>query len=263
MSVLKALILGILQGLTEFLPVSSSGHIELGKAILNVDVADSLTFTVLVHGATVLSTIVVFRKDIYALLKNLISFQWTDSNKFVVMLLVSAVPVGIVGLLWEEEVDALFTGRLMLVGTMLLVTATILYLTYFAKDQDKKVGFWQALLIGVAQAFAVIPGISRSGATIGTALLLGIKRDQATRFSFLMVLLPIIGATGLKVKELIEQPGGESADLLPMLAGFLGAFIAGLAACKWMITLVRKGQIIYFAFYCLVIGSLAIINGLV
>ena len=170
------------------------------------------------------------------------------------------IPVGIVGVLWEEEVDALFSGRVLLVGVMLLVTATILYLTIFAKRQDKNVGFRQALIIGVAQAFAVMPGISRSGATIGTALLLGIKRDQATRFSFLMVLLPILGATAMKVKDLIEQEGAGSAEFWPMAAGFVGAFLSGLVACKWMITLVRKGQIIYFAFYCFIIGTIAIIS---
>lgn len=258
MSTLEALILGILQGLTEFLPVSSSGHIELGKVLLNVQDPDSLTFTVLVHGATVLSTITVFRRDIYALIKNIFTFQWSESNQFIVKLLVSMIPVGIVGLIWEEEVDALFSGRLLLVGTMLLVTATILYSTNFASQHGKKVGYWQSLVIGLAQAFAVIPGISRSGATIGTALLLGIDRDQATRFSFLMVLLPILGATALKIKALIEQPGNESADFWPMLAGFAGAFLAGLLACQWMITLVRRGKIVYFAIYCLVIGGIAI-----
>ena len=170
------------------------------------------------------------------------------------------IPVGIVGVLWEEEVDALFSGRVLLVGVMLLVTATILYLTIFAKRQDKNVGFRQALIIGVAQAFAVMPGISRSGATIGTALLLGIKRDQATRFSFLMVLLPILDATAMKVKDLIEQEGAGSAEFWPMAAGFVGSFLSGLVACKWMITLVRKGQIIYFAFYCFIIGTIAIIS---
>ncbi len=263
MSVLEALILGIVQGLTEFLPVSSSGHIELGKVLLGVKAHDTLTFTVLVHGATVLSTIVVFYKDIYALLRNLFPLNWTDSNKYVLKLVISMIPVAIVGVLWEEEVDALFSGRLLLVGSMLLITATILYLTLLARRQDKKVGFGHALIIGLAQAFAVIPGISRSGATIGTALLLGIKRDQATRFSFLMVLLPILGATALKVKALVEDPSAGNADFWPMFAGFLGAFLAGVAACRWMVALVRKGKIIYFSFYCLMIGVVAIISALV
>ncbi len=260
MSTLEALILGILQGLTEFLPVSSSGHIELGKVLLNIQDPNSLTFTVLVHGATVLSTITVFRREIYALIKNIFKFQWSESNQYIVLLVISMIPVGLVGVLWEKQIDALFSGRLFLVGSMLLVTATVLYSTIFANHKGKKVSYGSALIIGVAQAFAVIPGISRSGATIGTALLLGIDRDDATRFSFLMVLLPILGATALKVKTLIEQPGSVSADFWPMFAGFTGAFLAGLFACQWMITLVRRGKIVYFALYCLVIGGIAIIS---
>jgi len=263
MSVLEALILGILQGLTEFLPISSSGHIELGKVLLDIQKADSLTFTVLVHGATVLSTIVIFRKDIWALLKNAFSLTWSESNQYVVKLLISMIPVGIVGVLWEDQVNALFSGRLVLVGIMLLITAFILYLTRYAQRQDKNVGFGQALVIGLSQAMAVMPGISRSGATIGTALLLGVKKEKATRFSFLMVLVPILGATALKVKELLAQPAAQaSADFWPMAVGFLGAFLAGLAACQWMVALVRKGKLIYFALYCLLIGGIAIISGM-
>lgn len=258
MSVIEALLLGILQGLTEFLPVSSSGHIELGKVLLGIDDPDSLVFTILVHGATVLSTIVVFRKDIGQLLQSAFAFHWNDNTQYILKIVISAIPVAVVGLLWEEEIEQFFQGNLMLVGVMLLVTATILYLTLFAPKNHKNVGYGVALIIGIAQTIAVMPGISRSGATIGAALLLGIKKDQATRFSFLMVLLPIIGATVIKILALVQEPASTSAQFMPMVAGFLGAFLAGLAACKWMITLVQQGKLIYFAFYCLIIGGTAI-----
>lgn len=262
MSVLEALLLGILQGLTEFLPVSSSGHIELGKVLLGIDNPDSLVFTILVHGATVLSTIVIFRKDIGQLLQSAFAFQWNDNTQYILKIVISAIPVAVVGLLWEEEIEQFFQGNLMLVGVMLLVTATILYLTLFAPKNHKDVGYGLALIIGIAQTIAVMPGISRSGATIGAALLLGIKKDQATRFSFLMVLLPIIGATVIKVLALFQEPSSTSAQFMPMAAGFLGAFLAGLAACKWMIALVQQGKLIYFAFYCLIIGGTAIVADL-
>lgn len=262
MSIIEALLLGILQGLTEFLPVSSSGHIELGKVLLGINDPDSLVFTILVHGATVLSTIVVFRKDIGELLNNAFAFQWNAHTQYIAKIAISAIPVAVVGLLWEEEIEQFFQGNLMLVGVMLLVTATILYLTLFAPKNHKEVGYGIALIIGIAQTIAVMPGISRSGATIGAALLLGIKKDQATRFSFLMVLLPILGATVMKVLALVQEPTTSSAQFLPMAAGFTGAFLAGLLACQWMITLVRQGKLIYFAVYCLLIGGAAIIADL-
>ena len=194
MSWLEALILGIIQGLTEFLPVSSSGHLELGKAILGVEAKESLIFTVVVHGATVLSTIVVFYKEIIDLFVGFFKFKWNDSTKYIAKIAISMIPVLIVGLFFKDEVEALFAGNILLVGSMLIVTAILLGFTYFAKKNTKSIGFIDSFIIGVAQAFAVIPGISRSGSTIATGILLGNKKELVARFSFLMVLIPIIGA---------------------------------------------------------------------
>jgi len=261
-SILEAIILGLVQGLTEFLPVSSSGHLELGKAILDVKNADNLTFSVIVHGATVLSILVVFRKDILALIRGLFAFKWNDETKFVSLLLVSAIPTAIVGLLFEEQIEALFSGKILLVGCMLLITALLLFTTRYAPKQKKEIGFFEAIIVGIAQTIAILPGISRSGATISTSLLLGIDREKATRFSFLMVLIPIIGATFLKTLDLFENPTALQSEGMPMLAGFIAAFVSGLLACSWMLRLVKKGKIYYFAIYVALAGIVAIIAGL-
>jgi len=258
---LEALILGLLQGLTEFLPVSSSGHLELGKYIMDLSSADSLQFTVLVHGATVLSTIVVFYKDILRLFGALFRFKWDADTQYIVKIIVSMIPVGIVGLFFKDYVESFFDGNIIFVGCMLLVTAMLLYFTYYAKTNDKEVGFKSAFIIGVSQAMAVLPGISRSGSTIATGLLLGVKREEMARFSFLMVLVPIIGAN---LKDLADMPIGEisfSASM-PMVVGFITAFVSGLAACKLMINLVNRGKLVYFAIYCTIIGLVAIAVGL-
>ncbi len=255
---LEALILGLVQGLTEFLPVSSSGHLELGKAILNVNPEKSLMFTVLVHGATVLSTIVVFYKDIWRLLKGLFAFQWNEETSYIMKIIISMIPVAFLGFFFKEEVESFFSGNIRFVGSMLIVTAALLALTYFRKTNQRKVGFLDSILIGIAQAIAVLPGISRSGATISTGLVLGVKREFAARFSFLMVLIPILGAN---FKDLAsgEITGSAEVGVMPLIVGFLAAFISGLFACKWMIKIVRKGKLIYFAIYCLIIGVIAII----
>ena len=260
MSWIESIILGIVQGLTEFLPISSSGHLEIGKALMYSDVQMSLTFTVIVHGATVLSTIVVFRKDIYRLLSDLFRFEWNDSTVYISKLVFSMIPVVIAGLLFEEEIEKFFTGNLVLVGSMLLVTATLLLFSYYFRSKTKNISFLHALIIGIAQTLAVLPGISRSGATISTGLMLGGKREEVTRFSFLMVLLPIIGAN---VKDLMDHDfsGGGEMSILPLVLGFIAAFISGLFACKWMIRIVNKGKLIYFAFYCIAIGLAAILFG--
>jgi len=262
MSILEAILLGLVQGLTEFLPVSSSGHLELGKAILGVEATDQLAFTVLVHGATVLSILVVFRKDILALIKGVFAFKWNDETKLVSLLIFSAIPVALVGLLFEEQIEALFSGRIVMVGMFLLVTAALLFSTRYAVGKGKDVGFKQAILIGIAQTIAILPGISRSGATISTALLLGIDREKATRFSFLMVLIPIMGATLLQVLKLLKEPASLQAEGMPLLAGFIAAFLSGLLACSWMLQLVKKGKIGYFAIYVALAGIAAIIAGL-
>ena len=260
MSVLQALLLGIIQGLTEFLPVSSSGHLELGHALLGVENHNNLLFAVVVHGATVLSTIVVFRKDIISLLLALFSFKWNNDTRYIFYLLISAVPVAVLGIFFKEEIERLFTGNLVFVGSMLLITAALLAFTQFAKAKEKELKLPDALIIGIAQALAVLPGISRSGSTIATGLLLGKKKNEIARFSFLMVLLPIIGAniidlSGSNVSSL------DSIGILPLFVGFIAAFISGLLACRWMISIVKRGKLIYFSVYCLIIGLIAIFAG--
>lgn len=258
MTWIEALILGIIQGLTEFLPVSSSGHIELGKAILGTESTDNLMFSVLVHTATMLSIIVVFRKDILNLIVQAFCFEWNPETRFITLILVSMIPTGIVGLLFESQIEQFFDGRIMFVGFMLLVTASVLFSTRLVKKGSKEVNYPKALLIGLAQTIAILPGISRSGATIGTALLLGIDRDAATRFSFLMVLPPIAGATLIKLKDLFSEPAAYSQEIVPLGIGFVAAFISGVIACSWMLRIVRKGNISYFSVYCLIIGLTAI-----
>lgn len=264
MSLIEAIILGILQGLTEFLPVSSSGHIELGKALLNVQGADDATFTIIVHGATVLSIMVVFWKTIWELLQGLFRFQWDTETQYIVKLALSMVPVGLVGVFFEDEINALFEGRIVMVGCFLILTGGILFLTKLERKETKGVGFKDALIIGVMQAIAILPGISRSGTTISTALALGISREKATRFSFLMVLAPILGATILKAKDLMEVGGSATQDItaISYLAGFIAAFLSGVIACNWMIALVNKGKILYFSIYCFIIGAIAIGYGM-
>ena len=253
------MILGIIQGLTEFLPVSSSGHLELGKAILGDTSVpeESLLFTVVLHFATALSTLVIFRKDVLEILTGLFSFKWNEETQFSLKIIISMLPAVIVGLLFEEQLEALFGGNILFVGFMLLVTALLLWLADKAKDTGKKVSYSNAFVIGVAQAIAMLPGISRSGATISTSVLLGNDKTKAARFSFLMVVPLIFGKIA---KDLL---GGEltssSTDLTALAVGFIAAFVAGLVACTWMISLVKKSKLSWFAIYCFVVGIAAII----
>jgi undecaprenyl-diphosphatase len=258
MSWIEALLLGLLQGLTEFLPVSSSGHLELGKALLDINPKNSLVFTVVVHGATVLSTIVIFYKDIWKLIKGLLAFKWNEETKYILKIFISMIPVGIVGVFFKDEVESFFDGNIAFVGAMLLFTSALLAFTYFKKSNDRNITYLDSFIIGVAQAIAVLPGISRSGSTIATGLLLGDKKELVAKFSFLMVLIPIIGAN---FKDLAggEMTGNEGIGVIPLVVGFLAAFISGLLACKWMIGIVKKGKLIYFAIYCFVVGIIAII----
>ena len=261
MTWIEALILGIIQGLTEFLPVSSSGHLEMGTVLLGVKSEENLLFAVIVHAATALSTIVVFRKDIGEIIAGLFQFKWNESWDFAIKIIISMIPVGIVGVFFEDEITALFTGNLLLVGSMLLLTSALLFFSHFKKNNEKSVSKPYAFVIGLAQAVAILPGISRSGATIATALLLGVEKNKATRFSFLMVLIPILGASMLKLKDYFEAPVVyEGLSGPAMVVGFMAAFLAGYVACKWMIGIVRKGKLTYFAAYCLVIGLIAIIS---
>ena len=261
MSWIEALILGLVQGLTEFLPVSSSGHLELGKYLLNINPEKSLIFTVIVHGATVLSTIVVFWKDLWQILKGLFKFELNEETLFVIRLIVSMIPVLIIGIFFMDEVEQFFNGNIVFVGAMLIVTSVLLASTMLIKSNTKKIGFLDSFIIGIAQALAVLPGISRSGATISTGLLLGNKRELITRFSFLMVLIPIIGANAQSLLR-ADLSDSSGIGILPLIVGFFAAFISGLFACKWMIKIVKKGKLIYFAIYTFIIGSIAIILGL-
>ena len=258
MSELDALLLGIIQGLTEFLPVSSSGHLELGKAILGDTSlpSESLLFTVVVHFATALSTIVVYRKDILDILKGLFQFKWNDDLKFSLKIILSMIPAAVVGVLFDEEIEALFNGNILFVGFMLIVTALLLWLADKAKDTNKNVSFPNALTIGISQAIAILPGISRSGATISTAGLLGIDKTKAARFSFLMVVPLILGKIAKDIMS--GDITTTSSNNLVLIIGFISAFVAGLVACTWMIKLVKKSKLSYFAIYCLVVGLIAI-----
>ena len=263
MNSLEAVVLGIIQGFTEFLPVSSSGHLELTKAILG-DTSlpeESLTFTVVLHFATALSTLVIFRKEVTQIFKGLFQFKWNDEFIFSLKIILSMVPAVFVGLLFEEELEAFFGGNIAFVGAMLLVTAVLLLLADRAKKTDKEVSYVNAIIIGISQAIAMLPGISRSGATISTTVLLGVDRTKAARFSFLMVVPLIFGAIA---KDLLSGDiSFESSDILPMSVGFIAAFASGLLACKWMITLVKKSKLSYFSIYCAIVGSIAIIYSLV
>lgn len=259
MTWIEALILGLIQGLTEFLPVSSSGHLEIGKALLNVEVKENLSFTVLVHFATVLSTITVFFGEIKTLSRGLFAFRWNAETRYVTRILVSMIPVLIVGILFKDEVESLFSGNLTQVGIALLVTATLLISTQLVKAGSKKIPIPDALLMGIAQAIAVIPGISRSGATISTGLLLKNDRSEVARFSFLMVLIPIIGAALLDILSLSSSTVEPSIAISSLIIGFLAAYISGFMACTWMIRLVKKGNLHWFALYCALVGIFAIL----
>lgn len=259
MEVIDAVFLGIIQGLTEFLPVSSSGHLEIGKAILGDKVIpeESLMVTVVLHFATALSTIVVFRKDVADIFRGLFAFEWNDEARFSVKIILSMIPAVFIGLMFEEELEALFGGDLLFVGFMLLITSLLLWLADKAKSTGKPVSYKDSIVIGVAQAIAILPGISRSGATISTSVLLGNDKGKAARFSFLMVVPLILGKIA---KDLLSGDlTNTTMEPVPLLAGFIAAFIAGFAACTWMIALVRKSKLTYFAIYCFIVGTLSIV----
>ena len=260
----EAIILGIVQGLTEFLPISSSGHLEIASYILKTNPSENLMFTVVVHIATAISIIYVFRKDINEIVKGLTQFKKEHVN-FVLKILISSVPVGVVGILFEKEVESFFTGNIVLVGSMLLITAALLFFTYFKKDDSKKnISFTDAIAIGLAQALAILPGISRSGSTISMALLLNVNREKATKFSFLMVLVPIFGILILKsIKGFTEI--SETSNLIlfesSYIFGFISALFSGVFACKMMLKIVKESKLIYFSAYCLLVGSIGIYFG--
>ena len=263
MSPIQALLLGLVQGLTEFLPVSSSGHLEIVKALFGLELSgnESLTFDVVVHLGTALSTIVVFRKEIGEIVAGLLKFEWNDETKFVSFILLSMVPAGFIGLGFEDEISTLFEGQLLLIAATLTVTGLLLFLADRAKTSGKPVNAVEAVIIGLAQAIAILPGISRSGSTIATSVLLGIDREKAAKFSFLMVLPIILGKAMLDAKDIISGEAlGAEVSTLSLLLGLSAAFFSGILACNWMITLVKRAKLRYFSYYCFAIAVIVVIT---
>lgn len=264
MNTLEALLLGVLQGLTEFLPVSSSGHLAIGQQILNLDTsaADNLLFTVTVHAATVLSTIVILWHEIaHLFVGTFTTTKWNEDKEYVAKILVSMIPIFVVGMFFKDYVESIFGSGLTVVGCCLLVTSLLLSFAYFAKPRQKeKISYLDAFIIGLGQAVAVLPGLSRSGTTIATGLMLGNKKESVAQFSFLMVLVPIMGEAFLNIIDAIKDPAliSGSIGFLPILTGFLAAFVSGCFACKFMINLVKRGKLIYFAIYCAITGILTL-----
>ena len=259
MDYIESVMLGIIQGLTEFLPISSSGHLEISKVILGNTLSnkESLLFTIVLHCETAFSTIFFFRKELIEIINGLFSSKCNDSHSFSVQIIISMIPAVFIGLFFEKNINSLFDGNLILVGSMLFITALLLFLSDFLKMKNNKIGFKNSFLIGIAQAVAILPGISRSGATIASAVILGIDREKAARFSFIMVIPLILGSMA---KSLIENDiNFQNIDLISLFLGFFSAFFTGLLACKWMISLVKKSKLYYFSIYCIILGSTCII----
>lgn len=278
MNTLQALIMGLLQGLTEYLPVSSSGHLTIASELFGIDGESNMTFTIAVHVATVLSTLVILGSEIGKILKGMCNplsprslkgngtflNRLNPDQRYVLNILVSMIPIGIVGVFFKDKVEEIFGSGLLVVGICLLLTAALLTFSYLARPrQREKISLGHAFIIGLAQAVAVLPGLSRSGSTIATGLLLGDKKEKLAQFSFLMVIPPILGEALLDVLKMVK---GEEAtggiDTLPLIVGFVAAFISGCAACKWMIGIVKKGKLIYFAYYCAIVGVASIVYSL-
>lgn len=258
------MVLGIVQGLTEYLPVSSSGHLAIGSYLFGIEGEENLAFTVLVHVATVCSTLVVLWKEIDWILKGLFKFEMNAETKYFLNIVVSMIPIGIVGVFFKEAVEEVFGSGLLIVGCMLLLTATLLIFSYFAKPRQREhISMKDAFIIGLAQACAVMPGLSRSGSTIATGLMLGNKKESLAQFSFLMVIPPILGEALLDVLKMVK---GDDAfgdiSALPLVVGFVAAFVSGCVACKWMINIVKKGKLVWFGVYCAIAGAVTIICSL-
>lgn len=258
MELWEAIILGVIQGLTEFLPVSSSGHLELANALFGIQESDNLAFAVAVHGATVCSTIVVFWGEIVKLVKGLFRFEMNEETRFILNIFISMIPVLIVGLFFKRSIEALFTSNVLLVGSMLLVTAALLTFSHYAPRKNRPITPKSAFIVGVSQAVAIFPGLSRSGTTISTGLILGVDPKEMAKFSFLMVLIPIIGMNFLDILS-GTFTSSESISSVNILAGVIAAFVTGTLACRWMVRIVQRGKLIYFAIYCLIVGSFAIV----
>lgn len=278
MNTFQALIMGLLQGLTEYLPVSSSGHLTIASELFGIDGESNMTFTIAVHVATVLSTLVILGSEIGKILKGMCNplsprslkgngtflNRLNPDQRYVLNILVSMIPIGIVGVFFKDQVEEIFGSGLLVVGICLLLTAALLTFSYLARPRQREnISLGHAFIIGLAQAVAVLPGLSRSGSTIATGLLLGNKKEKLAQFSFLMVIPPILGEALLDVLKMVK---GEEAtggiDTLPLIVGFVAAFISGCAACKWMIGIVKKGKLIYFAYYCAIVGVASIVYSL-
>ena len=270
----QALILGIVQGLTEYLPVSSSGHLTIGSALFGIDGEANLTFNIAVHVATVLSTCFILWKEIVWIFKDLFQFKWNEGTRYTVNIIISMIPIAIVGLFLKDKVEAifdtsnaeaLFGNPLFIVGCCLMLTAWLLTFSYVAKPRQKEnISPLHAFIIGIAQSLAVLPGLSRSGSTIATGLMLGNNKERLAQFSFLMVIPPILGEALLDFKDLVSGSAaaeGATTDIgtFPLIVGFLAAFIVGCLACKWMINIVKKGKLIWFAIYCAIVSFLSLI----
>jgi len=260
MNLLEAIVLGLIQGLTEFLPVSSSGHLELGKYLFGMDHEANFYFSIAVHGATVLSTLLVLWKEIAGILKGLFAFRMNEETSYVIKLFISMIPVGIMGFFMSEIAEKFFAGNMISLGFEFIITSLFLFLTLIIKPRERAMTYLDSFIIGLAQALAVLPGISRSGATIATGIMIGNKKTELAKFSFLMVLIPVIGA------NFIEMTTGdfskEGTSFFVILAGFLTAFLSGYLACRWMISIVKKGNLKWFAVYCVLVGIYSILLGL-
>lgn len=262
MSFFEAIFLGLIQGLTEFLPVSSSGHLSIGKELLNIE-SDNLAFEISVHAATVMSTIVVFRKEILSLLSGLFKFSYNDETKFVLKIALSMLPVFVVGVFFKDFVEKVFGSGLLIPGICLLITSGLLLFAQYAKSKVRDLGYKEAFIIGIAQAFAVLPGLSRSGSTISTGILLGVKKEEVAKFSFLMVLIPILGEAFLELVSGDLAGSSTGISSINLLAGFFAAFISGLFACKVMISLVKRLKLTGFALYCAILGVFIILRTII
>jgi undecaprenyl-diphosphatase len=256
----EAMILGLIQGLTEFLPVSSSGHLELGKYLFGINPEANFYFSVTVHGATVLSTLFVFWSDIEGLFKGFLRFKYNDETKYILKIVISMIPVGIAGFFLNDIAEKYFTGNMVSLGIQFLISALLLFMALLIKPRERPIGYFDSFIIGIAQALAVLPAVSRSGATIATGMMIGNKRTDLAKFSFLMVLVPIIGANLVELKS--GNISTEGTSIFVILTGFVTAFISGYVACKWMISLVKKGNLVWFALYCVLVGFYSILLGL-
>lgn len=274
MNTIQALLMGLLQGLTEYLPVSSSGHLTIASTLFGIDGEENMLFTIMVHVATVLSTIVILGGEIWKIIKGMFGplnnsaqglNRLNPDQRYVLNILVSMIPIGIVGVFFKDLVEAIFGSGMTIVGICLLVTALLLTFSYYARPREREnISLGHAFIIGLAQAIAVLPGLSRSGSTIATGLMLGEKKSNMAQFSFLMVIPPILGEALLDVLKMVKGESlGAEIGWLPLTVGFLAAFISGCVACKWMIGIVKKGKLIYFAYYCAIAGIISLIYGLV